>query len=211
MNIRRSSRLCASVLALLTVLTVVATAATAGAASLPGARVCATQTVPSATYPGLQHLHYEFGPVKIHPGQNTIDIALNDLKPQVPGYITRFKPDLIYAKTRKTPRVDVIHLHHGVWIINGQPTFAAGEEKTIGNMPQGYGLHHDPSDTWLMNHMIHNLTPDPTSVLITYDIDFVPDAEPAAAGIIPVHPLWMDVAGVKAYPVFDALRGAGRK
>jgi plastocyanin len=196
---------------ILLALIAVLTAAPAGAASLPGAHVSATRTVPSATYPGLQHLHYEFGPVKIHPGQNTIDIALNDLKPQVPGYITRFKPDLVYAKSRKTPRVDVIHLHHGVWLIKGQPTFAAGEEKTIGNFPQGYGLHHDPSDQWLMNHMIHNLTPDATSVLITYDIEFVPDTDPAAAGIVPVHPLWMDVAGVKPYPVFDAVRGMGKK
>jgi hypothetical protein len=165
--------------------------------------------VPAAVYPGMQHLHYEFGPVAIHPGQNTIDFALNDLKPKVPGYITRFKPGLIYAKSRQTPRVDVIHLHHGVWLINGRPTFAAGEEKTVGNLPQGYGLHHDPSDQWVMNHMIHNLTPDPTSVLITYDIDFVPDSEPAAASITPVHQLWMDVAGIRAYPVFDALKGSG--
>jgi plastocyanin len=198
-----------TLLALVTLLS--AGAAPVGAAELPGASVSATKLVPSAAYPGMQHLHYEFGPVKINPGQNAIDLALNDLKPRVPGYITRFAPNLIYATTRKVPRVDVIHLHHGVWIIDGYPTFAAGEEKTVNNMPQGYGLHHDPSDSWLMNHMIHNLTPDPTSVLITYDIDFVPDSEPAAAGITPVHPLWMDVAGIKGYPVFDALRGMGAR
>jgi plastocyanin len=196
-------------LLLLVLAVAAATAAPASAEDLPGAQISSTKVVPAAAYPGMQHLHYEFGPVKISPGQNTIDIALNDLKPDVPGYITRFKPDLIYTKSRKVPRVDVIHLHHGVWVINGYPTFAAGEEKTVGNLPQGYGLHHDPSDKWLMNHMIHNLTPEPTSVVITYDIDFVPDSEPAAAGITPVHPLWMDVAGLRMYPVFDALRGMG--
>ena len=30
----------------------------------------------------------------------------------------------------EVPRVDVIHLHHGVWIVNCAPLFAAGEEKT---------------------------------------------------------------------------------
>lgn len=198
-------------LPLLAVLAALGAAAAPAGAALPGAKVSAKRFVPSATYPGLQHLHYEFGPVAIHPGQNTIDIAVNDLKPKVPGYITRFKPDLVYARDHRTPRVDVIHLHHGVWLINGYPTFAAGEEKTIGNLPQGYGLHHDPSDKWLMNHMIHNLTPNPTSVYITYDLDFVPDTAPAAAGITPVHPLWMDVAGIKPYPVFDALKGSGRR
>ncbi|MEA2124206.1 MAG: hypothetical protein QOI80_988 [Solirubrobacteraceae bacterium] len=181
----------------------------APAQALPGARISSTDYLPAADYPGLQHQHYEFGPVKINPGQNAIDIDVNQLKPAVPGYITRFKPDLVYADDHSTPRVDVIHLHHGVWLIDGYPTFAAGEEKTVALMPQGYGYHTDPSSAWLMNHMIHNLTPDPTSVYITYDIDFVPDSEPAAADITPVKPLWMDVAGISPYPVFDAQRGRG--
>jgi hypothetical protein len=183
----------------------------AAAAQLPGAHISAKAFAPSATYPGLQHLHYEYGPVSIVPGQNTIDFGPNRLKPDVPGYITRFKPDLVYVRDHKVPRVDVIHLHHGVWIMDGYPTFAAGEEKTIFNAPQGYGYHYKPSDNWLMNYMIHNLTPTPTSVYITYDIDFLPDSEPAAQSVTPVLPIWMDVAGIKAYPVFDANKGSGRK
>ena len=35
--------------------------------------------------------------------------------------------------------MDVIHLHHGVWISNVAPLFAAGEEKTIVTAPQGFG------------------------------------------------------------------------
>jgi plastocyanin len=179
--------------------------------ALPGARVSATKILTPAQYAGVQHLHFEFGPVTINPGQNLIDLQRNDAKPDVPGYITRFSPGLVYAKDHTTPRVDVIHLHHGVWLINGYPTFAAGEEKTNTDFPQGYGMHSNPQDVWVMNHMIHNLTPTPTSVYITYDIDFVPDTAPAAAGITPVHPHWMDVAGIQAYPVFDAVRGTGHK
>jgi plastocyanin len=184
------------------------------ATTLPGAHIAATQVVPSATYPGQQHLTYLYGPITIAPGQNSIEAQPNDQRPQVPGYITRFKPDLVYAKVNAqgghdVPRVDVIHLHHGVWLVNLYPTFAAGEEKTIFNAPQGYGYHYDPSDGWIMNYMIHNLTPNEDSVYIKYELDFVPDSEPAAAGITPVHPLWMDVSGLKPYPVFDALKGKG--
>jgi hypothetical protein len=186
-------------------------ASSAVAAQLPGAHISAKAFAPSATYPGLQHLHYEYGPIAIDPGQNTIDLGINNKKPDVPGYITRFRPDLVYSSNHKVPRVDVIHLHHGVWLMDGYPTFAAGEEKTIFNSPQGYGYHYKPSDRWVMNYMIHNLTPTPTSVYITYDIDFLPDSEPAAQSVTSVLPFWMDVAGIKAYPVFDANKGSGRK
>jgi plastocyanin len=178
--------------------------------ALPGSKVSTTQYEPVASYLGVRHLHFEYGPIAITPGQNTIEFRPNDLKPQVPGFITRFRPNLIYTNTRKVPRVDVIHLHHGVWLINNRPSMAAGEEKTSVNLPQGYGFHSDPSDNWLMNYMIHNLTPTPTSVLLTYDVDFVPDSASAATGITPVRPLWMDVAGLRSYPVFDAIRGHGR-
>src|SRR3954452_17640420 len=147
-RLRRMSllRVTALVLALLA-----ATATSAVAKPLPGAKISATQYVPSATYPGLQHLHYKYGPVDIVPGQNTIDFGPNNLKPTVPGYITRFSPNLVYAGGKnngKVPRVDVIHLHHGVWVMDGYPTFAAGEEKTVFNAPQGYGYHYKPSDGW---------------------------------------------------------------
>ena len=197
-----------------------ASAVSASAAALPGAHVSAVQTVPEASYPGMQKITYLYGPVKISPGQNTIEAQANTLKPAVPGYITRFQPDLVYAKTNAqgghdTPRVDVIHLHHGVWLVARNntlyPTFAAGEEKTIFQMPQGFGYKYSPSDGWIMNYMIHNLTPNEDSVYIKYTIDFVPASEPAAAGITEVKPLWMDVSGIKPYPVFDALKGQGTK
>src|SRR3954470_19494115 len=197
------ARLVTLVAVLVTALFAVCASAQASGKPLPGAHISAKAFSPSATYPGLQHLHYEYGPVKIVPGQNTIDFGPNHLKPDVPGYITRFSPNLIYKKNRKVPRVDVIHLHHGVWIMDGYPTFAAGEEKTVFNAPQGYGYHYKPSDRWIMNYMIHNLTPTPTKVFITYDIDFLPDSEPAAQSMTRIIPFWMDVAGMKNYPGFD--------
>lgn len=158
----------------------------------------------------VQTLKYKFGPIDIAPGQNTIELKPNDLRPKVPGYITGFRPDLTYLNG-KVPGVDVVHLHHGVWLINSYPTFAAGEEKSEVRVPDGYGWRSDPSDVWIMNYMIHNLTPTPTQVYLTYEIDYITADDPAAQGITPVKTQWMDVEGIKIYPVFDALRRLGGK
>jgi plastocyanin len=185
----------------------------ASASALPGARISAKpgKLIQQVDYPGVQHLHYEYGPIPITPGQNNIEAFPNRLKPNVPGYITRFEPNLVYSGTKKVPRVDVIHLHHGVWLARGYPTFAAGEEKTTTQLPRGYGYRYDPSDRWIMNYMIHNLLPTPTEVSLTYDIDFIPASSPAAKSITEAKPLWMDVSGLRSYPVFDALKGQGKR
>jgi plastocyanin len=176
---------------------------------VPAAAQAAEQKIAAVDYPGIQHLHYQYGPIDITPGQNTIEFAANNLKPDVPGYITRFEPNLVRVDG-SVPRVDVLHLHHGVWIMRNYPTFAVGEEKTIFQAPQGYGYRYDPSDAWIMNYMLHNLEPSHDKVFITYDIDFLPAAEPAATGVTEIKPQWMDVAGIKAYPVFDVLQGEGK-
>src|SRR3954468_18079020 len=178
------------------------------AALVPASAYGATQTIAEVDYPGIQHLHYQFGPINITSGQNTIEFKPNNLKPDVPGYITRFTPNLVRVDG-SVPRVDVLHLHHGVWLMRNYPTFAVGEEKTIFQAPQGYGYRYDPSDPWIMNYMLHNLEPSTDKVFITYDIDFLPSSEPAAAGITEIKPQWMDVAGLKAYPVFDVHQGGG--
>jgi plastocyanin len=188
---------------LFAVLVVCALAPAAAHAGISGA------TVASVEYPGMQHLHYKYGPIDITPGQNTIEFRPNDLKPDVPGYITRFEPNLI-RMDGSVPRVDVLHLHHGVWIMRNYPTFAVGEEKTIAQFPDGFGYRYDPKDPWIMNYMLHNLEPSRDKVYITYDIDFVPMDSPAAAGITEIKPLWMDVAGISTYPVFNVLRGQGK-
>src|SRR5204862_5226115 len=122
----------------------VAAAPMARAASLPGAHISAApeDIQQAADYPGIQHLHYKFGPIQIAPGQNNIEAVASNDWPDVPGYITRFKPDLT-NEDGTVPPVDIIHLHHGVWLRNGlNPLFAAGEEKTVFNFPQGFGLHN---------------------------------------------------------------------
>lgn len=178
---------------------------------IPLATLVAVLALPAVAGAAERTMKFRFGPIVVTPGQNDILFSANDKKPQVPGWITSFKPDLVYKDGTPT-RTDVIHLHHGVWLKNGYPQFAAGEEKSIIDLPPGYGWRSLPSDRWIMNHMIHNLTPNPAEVYLTYEVGFIPDTDPAAAGIThEVQTKWLDVMGLRAWPVFDAIKGAGGK
>jgi plastocyanin len=165
-------------------------------------------------YSGVQHITYCYGPVSLRPGQNIIRLnSANDgthnLWPQVDGYITRFDPELVYTNG-SVPGVDVLHLHHAVWGVNGAPQFAVGEEKTIQQLPQGFGWPSHPGDTWFLNDMLHDLVAQPAQVYVVWRIDFVPSTSPDAPSIKPVHTKWLDVAGNPSiYPVFDSLRAYG--
>ena len=174
---------------------------------------------PHVAYDGMQELTYCYGPISIRPGQNiiklraAIDAQGTKLWPQVPGYITRFDPELVYTDG-SVPGVDVVHLHHAVWLVNnagngGDPQFAAGEEKTINQLPEGFGWRSLPSHSWVLNDMLHDLVAQPAEVYLVWRLDFVPDTSPDAASIRPVRTKWLDVAGGSIYPVFDSLRGRG--
>jgi plastocyanin len=182
-----------------TLLTIAALAATAPHASAA-----------TAAKPRVQHLKLRFGPVSIAPGQNTINFDDKDIpRPRVRGWIVGFRPNL-RRPDGTVPGVDVIHLHHAVWLINGEATFAAGEEKSNVKLPRGFGWRYKPSDRWILNHMIHNLLPNRDRVYLTYDIDFIPDSSPLAKGIHEVQTRWLDVQNGNAYPVFDVHRNSGR-
>ena len=169
-------------------------------------------TSPRATYEGMQTLQFKYGPMRVKPGQNIIGIddIPADQKPAVPGYITAFRPNLVYTDG-SVPPVDIVHLHHGVWLVDFEPRWAVGEEKTNLDLPAGFGWRYEPSQRWLMNHMVHDLVPNEADIFITWEIDFVPDSAPAAAGIKPVRTQWLDVAGLRAYPVFDVKRRFGKR
>ena len=165
--------------------------------------------------PGAQVLTYRFGPLHVQPGQNIINLDLQKERPAVNGWIVGFRPGLVYAGNGKSPSVDVVHLHHAVWLVGDsvqqlKPTFAAGEEKTYFNAPPGFGWRYTTSQIWVINHMIHDLTAAPQEVYLTYTLFFIPDSAPQAKAITPIETQWMDVQGVKPYPVFNALRGQGR-
>jgi len=160
---------------------------------------------------GAQVLKYKFGPMKIQPGQNIIDVDVQKERPAENGWIVGFRPGLVDSKTGKSPNVNIVHLHHAVWLVDLKPVFAAGEEKTYFHAPQGYGWRYTTKQTWMLNHMIHDLTGQPHEVDLTYTLYFIPDSAPEAAGVKEMETQWMDVQGVKPYPVFNAIRGSGTK
>lgn len=201
-----------------------ALAATIGLAGLASVAAPASAAKPStppivddSPQPGAKRLHFEAGPFEIKAGQNNIGFLPGVDKPKVDGFITAIHPDLKLANG-KTPGVDVVHLHHGVWLNQsgtdatmGGPErfFAAGEEKTTMILPKGYGYAYKATDSWLLNYMIHNLWPEPQKVWMTYDIDFIPATSKVAKTITPARPVWMDIQNGQIYPVFDAIKGAG--
>ncbi len=181
-----------------------------------------------ASSSGVEHLHFKAGPYLVTPGANYILVDRQQAPhPNVDGYMLRVAPNLHYALPNgkccgTIPLVNIVHLHHGVWLSNGAagagegngygvyPFMATGEEKTITTFPTGYGYPIGAHDAWYLNYMIHNLIMRPAKVYITYDMDFLPMSSPLARTITPVHPIWMDVEAHHIYPVFDVLRGSGR-
>jgi hypothetical protein len=169
----------------------------------------------------VQHLHFKYGPINIAPGQNLILVGPVTIeKPAYDGYVVGFRPNLVRADG-SVPPIEQIHLHHAVWLdlsrqdvtspgLPGQRIAASGEEKTASRLPAGYGYPVRSSDVWALNYMIHNETPNPDVVWITYDVDYVPANTPLGHRLTPVRPVWMDVQNGQAYPVFDVHRGTGR-
>ena len=171
-----------------------------------------------------KRIHFSFGPITVRPGQNDVLIGPVTIeKPSYDGYITRFQPDLV-DETGQAPPIDVVHLHHGTWLnaypsYGNGPFFAAGEEKTILPFPKGYGMHVGAMDQWLLLYMVHSEVAQPKEVWITYDIDFVAEADADKLGIVPAKPVWLDVQSNRIHPdapetggnpVFNVQKGFGK-
>jgi hypothetical protein len=162
-------------------------------------------------YPGnCRRIHFAYGPIAVKPGQNDVLVGpITIEKPAEDGYITRFKPNLV-DQDGKVPPVEQVHLHHGTWLAltnsyGNSAFFAAGEEKTIAPFPKGFGMPIKRTDQWQLLYMVHSAVQNPMVVWITYDVDFVPQANGDALKMKPALPIWMDVRP-SAYPVFNVQR-----
>ncbi|HEX9682548.1 MAG TPA: hypothetical protein VGA13_05665 [Acidimicrobiales bacterium] len=182
--------------------------------------LCQPDPLQAALEPNtVQHLTCTYGPLVVTPGDNMILFGpVTFESPRADGWITRFEPDLIDLADGQIPPIHEVHLHHGVWL-NARsareastPFFATGEEKTVSELPAGYGYRTRPTDEWLFNYMLHNLTPNTYEVMVTYRLDWLPlgaqvdtggDSEPDAP-VTAVEPLWFDVVG-GIYPIYDAV------
>lgn len=170
-----------------------------------------------------KRIKFAFGPISVRPGQNTAVLQPVTIEqPRYNGMIVRFNPDLYRADGSK-PNTENLHLHHATWLNLGGaygdgPFFAAGEEKTVAGFPDGYGMKVKASDGWGLLYMVHNALANPDVVWLTYEIDYIAQADADRLGLVPVKPLWLDVQkkrihpdapSTSANPVYHAQRGFG--
>jgi hypothetical protein len=96
----------------------------AAASALPGRSVSAKpdRMIKRVTYAGVQHLHYEYGPIQVLPGQNNIEAHITQLKPKVPWlhHALQAEPRVLGVAQGASASTSV-HLHHGVWRMKGLP------------------------------------------------------------------------------------------
>src|SRR3989440_74147 len=188
--------------------------------SVPAPAGAHTELVSTAKVaPDTTRYSYRYGPLVAAPGQNLILVGPVTIeRPPGAGYATRVKPDVI-GEDGKPPPVEQVHMHHAVMLnLSRRDTtanlpqrfYGFAEEKTVAQLPAPYGYPVEPGDVWAINYMLHNETPEPRVVYVTYDVDFVPKASPTGLTMKPAFPMWLDVQNGKAYPVFDVHEGSGR-
>ena len=208
------ARCCAAFLLALAALLLIASPARAADTQCPGGGPTIhdkPDAIGHVAYPGMtQDMTYCYGPVRSSRGRTSSGSTRRTSSRMSPGYITRFDPELVYTNGT-VPRVDVLHLHHAVWVVNGTPQFAVGEEKTILQLPQGFGWPSHPADCWFVNDMLHDLVAQPARSTSSGESTSSPRHRQRRRRTGHAHRAntrWMDVAGdpERIYPVFDALR-----
>lgn len=186
---------------------------TASARALPVS--VGKDAIPRVSYPGMKTITYRYGPLQIKPGQGSIILDRLRQGPKIPGYVTRFEPNLVRASNNKPMPVDTIHIHHATWMGSRDASFFAGEEKTIIQYPKGFGIPVTGKEDWFLSYMLHNFTSTPEQIYLTWQIDFVPQDSAGARLIQPLSSHWLSVAGDYAsgganWPIFNALKGWGK-
>src|SRR5215211_4070787 len=181
-----------------------------------------TQLISTRTVaPGIERLHYRYGPLVAGAGQNLILAGPVTIeRPPGDGYSTRVSATLV-GPNGTPPPVEKVHMHHAVMLnmsrkdstapdLPGERFYGFAEEKTVGRLPEPYGYPLKASDVIAVNYMLHNGTANNEVVFIDYELDWIPAGTEKAATTKPARPLWVDVQNGKAYPVFDVARGSGR-
>ena len=152
---------------------------------------------------GVRHLRFRWGPVTIAPGPEHDLVADDDLLPPGPrlDHVVQARTST-YVDGKVPPRRRHPPAPRGV--ARGQPRRHAPD---VGG---GGGEDHDPRcrrasagatarrDRWLLNHMIHNLTPDADAGLHHLGDGLHPARRQAARGMREVETQWLDVDGRQA-------------
>lgn len=164
-------------------------------------------------------------PVDMNPFEVEQESAIQYLE-GVEGYITGMSVDVVNPDGTQVP-IDRVMLHHIVFAqlgkqhpgcktitqfdnkstlpAAGEPMYAAGEERQVMALPEGYGYPVAKDAPIYMVWMLMNHRGVKDNASIRYTVTWEDD--PQAKQLKPVRPLWMDVANCKADPVYDVPGG----
>lgn len=153
-------------------------------------------------------------------------ILTNVAKPCEDCYLTGMFPDLVYEDGSSANLDTGPMLHHAVWmqrgradatcgseagtllgpfsgpLTGGERFFAAGNERTGGMLPQGFGYYvsGNPMDVWSLVAELMNYSETARTVYLNLEVTY----QPASQGAMKkVTPLWLDQdnCGDSEYPV----------
>ncbi|WP_372791196.1 plastocyanin/azurin family copper-binding protein [Paraconexibacter sp.] len=206
-----------------------ASAASAGSSAKTSS--CERLAAATGDRPSEQRWTCTWGPIDIGAYQVRQDVTFGLPRPPVDGSVTNMSVDVTDRDRTRIP-IRRLMLHHIVFLNLGSTLgekrdrtcdafemwdsktslpgfgerfYAAGEERAVLDLPDGYGYPSPASDGWAMTWMVMNHRGRADRAYITYDvtIDTAPDLQPAV-------PYWLDVRNCKADPVYD-VPGGGKK
>ncbi len=181
--------------------------------------------------PTEQRWSCTWGPIDIGAYQVRQDVTFGLPRPPVDGSVTHMSVDITDRNRKRIP-IQRLMLHHIVFLNLGaalgerrdhtcdafemwdsktsipgfgERFYAAGEERAVLDLPDGYGYRSNASDGWGMTWMVMNHRGRADRAYISYEVtvDTAPDLQPAI-------PYWLDVRNCKADPVYD-VAGGGKK
>ena len=145
---------------------------------------------PHVDYQGVKHITYCYGPIDIqprperHPTSNrrTMAPAVRTSGPRCPA------TSLASTPSSSTPTEPFPGSTSCTCTTPSGPSTAArsspsGRRRRSSSYPRGSAGGAFPTDTWILNDMLHDLVAQPAKVYVVWRIDFVPDSSPAAASI----------------------------
>jgi plastocyanin len=168
----------------------------------------------------LQTKSFDY-PVDMDPFEVEQEQAI--VNPGVEGYITGMSVDVVNPDGTQVP-INRVMLHHIVFArlgvkhpgcdtitgfdsktklpAAGEPMYAAGEERQVMALPQGYGYKITADAPLYMVWMLMNHRGVKDNAQIRYTITWEDSEE-----LKPVRPLWLDVANCKSDPVYNVPGG----
>jgi hypothetical protein len=174
----------------------------------------------SSAEPAPQTADVRYGPIVVPPTVGDQPGEFNAVVPAMPMpctncFLTGTKVDLVFDDGTSANLDHGLMLHHMVAFNSGRPDatcgpdtpigslgerfFAAGNERTGGTLPQGFGYHYGADRVAgavdIMNH-----STEPQVVFVRTQVNWEPDSTP---NMQPVRPVWLDEnnCGDSAYPV----------